>query len=319
MKLLTNKIFIYAFLFLYALVAFISFCHAIEFFDIGNTHWMSIMLAFAFELGLAVCLASILIGTNKKNNIAWLLLTILVLVQVIGNTYSVFKFISESGYDYYNYLAKPMLFMIEEVSQETVQVIISWIMGAILPIVALLMTEMIANGIKETQMIDDPKTEPITEPINEPINENIENHKLTEDEKEMPEVSFMTPDGFDEKEEQINLDNDSDETLNNNSNDEDLIKDDIVITPEEDQENKEEINPFENENMIESEETTVNNEETQKNDEFIEQNDKQEVNENEGTSNKEYGLSNENHKKFVAIDNKEPKQMFDELKKESLN
>ena len=314
MKLLTNKIFIYAFLFLYALVAFISFCHAIEFFDIGNTHWMSIMLAFAFELGLAVCLASILIGTNKRSNIAWLLLTILVLVQVIGNTYSVFKFISESGYDYYNYLAKPMLFMIEEVSQETVQVIISWIMGAILPIVALLMTEMVANGIKETQMIDDP----INDPINESINENIENHKLTEDEKEIPEVPFMVPDGFDEKEEQINLDNDSDETLNNNSNDEDLIKDDIVITPEEDQENKEEITPFENENVIESEETTVNNEETQKNDEFIEQNDNPEVNENEDKLNKEYELSNENNNKFV-IDNKEPRQIFDELKKESLN
>ena len=265
MKILTNKIFIYTFLFLYALVAFISFCHAIEFFDIGNTHWMSIMLAFAFELGLAVCLASILIGTNKKNNIAWLLLTILILVQVIGNTYSVFKFISESGYDYYNYLAKPMLFMIEEVSQETVQVIISWIMGAILPVVALLMTEMVANGIKEAQMIDNLKNEPITESIAE----NIENHKLTED--------------------------------------------------DDDQENKEEIAPFENKNVIESEETTVNNEETQKNDDFIEQNDKPELTENEGASDKEYGLPNENHKNFVAIDNKEPKQMFDELKKESLN
>ena len=290
----TNKIFIYAFLFLYALVAFISFCHAIEFFDIGNTHWMSIMLAFAFELGLAVCLASILIGINKKNNIAWLLLTILVLVQVIGNTYSVFKFISESGYDYYNYLAKPMLFMIEEVSQETVQVIISWIMGAILPIVALLMTEMVANGIKETQMIDDPKNEPITDPITE----NIENPKLTEDEKEIPEVPFMTPDAYDETT---------------------LIKDDVDIIPEEYQENKEEITPFENENMIESEETTVNNKTNQKNDEFIEQNNNPEVNENEGTSNKDYKLSNKNNKKFVVINNKEPRQMFDELKKESLN
>ena len=290
----TNKIFIYAFLFLYALVAFISFCHAIEFFDIGNIHWMSIMLAFAFELGLAVCLASILIGINKKNNIAWLLLTILVLVQVIGNTYSVFKFISESGYDYYNYLAKPMLFMIEEVSQETVQVIISWIMGAILPIVALLMTEMVANGIKETQMIDDPKNEPITDPITE----NIENPKLTEDEKEIPEVPFMTPDAYDETT---------------------LIKDDVDIIPEEYQENKEEIIPFENENMIESEETTVNNKTNQKNDEFIEQNNNPEVNENEGTSNKDYKLSNKNNKKFVVINNKEPRQMFDELKKESLN
>ena len=314
MKLLTNKIFIYAFLFLYALVAFISFCHAIEFFDIGNTHWMSIMLAFAFELGLAVCLASILIGTNKRNNIAWLLLTILVLVQIIGNTYSVFKFISESGHDYYNYLAKPMLFMIEEVSQETVQVIISWIMGAILPIVALLMTEMVANGIKETQMIDDSKNDQ----KNEPITDNIEYHKLNEDEKKIPEVPFTIPDFSDKKEEQINLDNDRDETLNNNSNDEDLIKDDIDITPEEDKERKEEITPFENENVIESEETTVNNEETQKNDEFIEQNDNPEVNENEDKLNKEYELSNENNNKFV-IDNKEPRQIFDELKKESLN
>lgn len=290
----TNKIFIYAFLFLYVLVAFISFCHAIEFFDIGNIHWMSIMLAFAFELGLAVCLASILIGINKKNNIAWLLLTILVLVQVIGNTYSVFKFISESGYDYYNYLAKPMLFMIEEVSQETVQVIISWIMGAILPIVALLMTEMVANGIKETQMIDDPKNEPITDPITE----NIENPKLTKDEKEIPEVPFMSPDAYDETT---------------------LIKDDVDIIPEEYQENKEEIIPFENENMIESEETTVNNKTNQKNDEFIEQNNNLEVNENEGTSNQDYKLSNKNNKKFVVINNKEPRQMFDELKKESLN
>ena len=314
MKLLTNKIFIYAFLFLYALVAFISFCHAIEFFDIGNTHWMSIMLAFAFELGLAVCLASILIGTNKRNNIAWLLLTILVLVQIIGNTYSVFKFISESGHDYYNYLAKPMLFMIEEVSQETVQIIISWIMGAILPIVALLMTEMVANGIKETQMIDDSKNDQ----KNEPITDNIEYHKLTEDEKKIPEVQFTIPDVSDKKEEQINLDNDRDETLNNNSNDEYLIKDDIDITPEEDQEIKEEITPFENENVIESEETTVNNDETKKNDEFIEQNDNPEVNENEDKLNKEYELSNENNNKFV-IDNKEPRQIFDELKKESLN
>ena len=314
MKLLTNKIFIYAFLFLYALVAFISFCHAIEFFDIGNTHWMSIMLAFAFELGLAVCLASILIGTNKRNNIAWLLLTILVLVQIIGNTYSVFKFISESGHDYYNYLAKPMLFMIEEVSQETVQIIISWIMGAILPIVALLMTEMVANGIKETQMIDDSKNDQ----KNEPITDNIEYHKLNEDEKKIPEVPFTIPDVSDKQEEQINLDNDRDETLNNNSNDEYLIKDDIDITPEEDHERKEEITPFENENVIESEETTVNNEETQKNDEFIEQNDNPEVNENEDKLNKEYELSNENNNKFV-IDNKEPRQIFDELKKESLN
>ena len=204
--------------------------------------------------------------------------------------------------------------MIPDVCQETVQIFISCIMGAILPFVSLLMTEMVANGIKETQMIDDSKNDQ----KNEPIIDNIEYHKLNEDEKKIPEVPFTIPDVSDKKEEQINLDNDRDETLNNNSNDEYLIKDDIDITPEEDHERKEEITPFENENVIESEETTVNNEETQKNDEFIEQNDNPEVNENEDKLNKEYELSNENNNKFV-IDNKEPRQIFDELKKESLN
>jgi len=172
---LINKLFIYAFLFLYALVALISFCHAIEFFNIGNVQWMSVTLAFAFELGLAVCLASILIGTNKRNNIAWLLLTLLVVVQVVGNTYSVFKYISESQVDYYNYLAKPLLFWIQEVSEETVQVIVSWIMGAILPIVALLMTEMVANGIRENQIEDYKDNE--DKPVIELKNNEKEEHR----------------------------------------------------------------------------------------------------------------------------------------------
>ena len=307
-KSLTNKIFIYAFLFLYALVAFISFCHAIEFFDIGNTHWMSVMLAFAFELGLAVCLASILIGTNKRNNIAWVLLTILVLVQVIGNTYSVFKYISESGYDYYNYLAKPMLFMIEEVSQETVQIIISWIMGAILPIVALLMTEMVANGIKEEQMIEDKPEEKTEE-----IDHQEENHP-----KIIPPV-IPQPEHLETKYEDENNESDEPEVIVNDvdGNPEGQIS--IDEKPEEyveTQENVEDTTPFEQKSAIKPEETTVKDKETQVSVEPVITQNPVEV--NKDTSNKEYGLSNENHKKFVVID-KEPKTMFDELKKESLN
>ena len=143
-----NKIFLFAFIFLYCMVALISFCHAIEFFDIGNVKWMSTTLAFAFELGLAVCLASILLSPEKRNTVTWLLLSVLVFVQVCGNTYSVFKYISESHTEYYQYLSKPLLFWIEEVSEETIQVIVSWIMGAILPIVALFMTEMVAERLK---------------------------------------------------------------------------------------------------------------------------------------------------------------------------
>lgn len=143
------KVFIWGFLFLYLLVAGISFCHAIQFFCIGNQLIMSVILAFAFELGLALSLAAVLLSdANKRATLPWVLMVILTFVQVIGNVYSVEKFICESNAAYYQYLSNALLFWIEEVSEQTVQVIISWIMGAILPIIALFMTDMVATNIK---------------------------------------------------------------------------------------------------------------------------------------------------------------------------
>lgn len=165
-KILT-KVFIWGFLFLYLLVACISFCHAIQFFNIGNVQWMSITLAFAFELGLALSLAAILLSDeNKKQTLPWILMIVLCLVQVIGNVYSTFKYISLSETEYYQYLAKPLLFFIEEVSEDTVQIIVSWIIGAILPIIALFMTDMVASNIKNLHK--DNSEEKILETNNEP-------------------------------------------------------------------------------------------------------------------------------------------------------
>lgn len=143
-----SKVFIWGFLFLYLLVACISFCHAVEFFSIGNPHWMSVTLAFAFELGLALSLAAILLSDNRKNTLPWILMGALCIVQVIGNVFSTYKFIVLADNDYYQFLSKPLLFFIEEVPEETVQIIISWIIGAILPIIALFMTDMVATNIK---------------------------------------------------------------------------------------------------------------------------------------------------------------------------
>ena len=153
-----NKVFVWGFLFLYLLVACISFCHAVEFFNIGNANWMSITLAFAFELGLALSLAAILLSdSNSKNVLPWALMIILCAVQVIGNVYSTYKYIALSETEYYQYLAQPLLFWIEEISEETVRIIISWIIGAILPIIALFMTDMVASNLKTRNADDETK------------------------------------------------------------------------------------------------------------------------------------------------------------------
>lgn len=150
-----NKVFVWGFLFLYLLVACISFCHAVEFFNIGNANWMSITLAFAFELGLALSLAAILLSdSNSKNVLPWVLMIILCAVQVIGNVYSTYKYIALSETEYYQYLAQPLLFWIEDISEKTVRIIISWIIGAILPIIALFMTDMVASNLKTMNNAD---------------------------------------------------------------------------------------------------------------------------------------------------------------------
>ena len=50
---------------LYLIVAFSSFFHAVAFFGLANNFWMSTILAFAFEVGQAAVLFSLL--TSKKD------------------------------------------------------------------------------------------------------------------------------------------------------------------------------------------------------------------------------------------------------------
>ena len=205
-----DKVFIWGFLFLYLLVATISFCHAVQFFNIGNVRWMSIVLAFSFELGLALSLAAILLSDkNKSKALPWILMGILTLVQVIGNVYSTFKYISLSEVEYYQYLAKPLLFFIEDVSEDTIQIIVSWIIGAILPIIALMMTDMVATNIKNTnddeveeQPKEEPKKEDPTPVVEEQVKEEEKEEKKEDDDNIL---SYMNDDGkpvWEEKQEE---------------------------------------------------------------------------------------------------------------------
>lgn len=180
---LLYKVFIWGFLFLYLLVAAISFFHAIQFFNVGNNIAMSVVLAFAFEVGLALSLAAVLLSdANKRATLPWILMIVLTSVQVIGNVFSTFKFMSLSGTEYYQYLAKPLLFWIEGVSEDTVQIVVSWIIGAILPIIALFMTDMVATNIKN---LNGAKELP---PVSEP-----EEKRVAEDDKAIPIPSNYNP------------------------------------------------------------------------------------------------------------------------------
>ena len=157
-----KRILIYLFSVLYLAVGFVSTYHAISFFSISNSSWLAIILAVAFEVGQAAVLFSLLVNKSKKI-MPWILMGVLTVVQVIGNIYSSYAYMIEYSQDLIKYFTDSVLFFIQDPDPKVNQVMISYITGAILPIVSLCMTAMVVDvsGVERAEEKKDEKIEKI--------------------------------------------------------------------------------------------------------------------------------------------------------------
>ena len=152
MKYLNKKtIYIGLFATLYLIVAFSSFYHAVAFFGLANNSWMSVILAFAFEIGQAAVLFSLLTSQKDRSRIMpWVLMFMFTLVQVIGNVFSSYKYLITNSVENLRYFKEP-IFIWTDLPDDQTTVIITYIVGAILPIAALLLTSMITNYLNDNE------------------------------------------------------------------------------------------------------------------------------------------------------------------------
>ena len=141
-----KKILAILFSILYIAVGFVSVYHAINFFSISNEQWLGVILAIAFEIGQSVVLFSLLTSKTKRV-LPWILMGVLTAVQVIGNIYSSYQSMILNSGDQIKYFTDSVLFFVQDPNPAVNQVMISYITGAILPIVALCMTSMIVDSI----------------------------------------------------------------------------------------------------------------------------------------------------------------------------
>ena len=181
MKFTKQTIYIGLFAILYLIVAFSSFWHACAFFGLANNSWMSIILAFAFEIGQAAVLFSLLTSKKDRSRIMpWVLMTMFTLVQVIGNVFSSYKYIINNSIENLRYFKEP-IFIWTTLPDDQATVIIVYIVGAILPICALLLTSMITNYLSDQEEF---KQLPLID------KENLE--KLNKSIEEAPEAKLIT-------------------------------------------------------------------------------------------------------------------------------
>lgn len=155
-----RNIFIGLFAILYISVAFVSTFHAISFFGLANQLWIAVMLAITFEIGQAAVLFSILTNATKNKIMPWFLMIVLTIVQVLGNVYSSYKFLITNSESLLQYFKEP-IFVWMEMPDQQCNVILTYIIGAILPIVSLLMTSMVTSYLEKTEdkpVIEDKST-----------------------------------------------------------------------------------------------------------------------------------------------------------------
>ena len=182
-----RKIFLILFAILYISVALVSTFHAISFFGLANNSWVSVMLAITFEIGQAAVLFSILTGASGKNKIIpWILMCVLTLVQILGNVFSSYEYLITNSANNLRFFKEP-IFVWTDLPDDQCNVILTYIIGAIRPIVALLMTRMVTNYLnKDEEPIKEIKDDSGT------TGQDVEGEEPVETNDSIPDISEET-------------------------------------------------------------------------------------------------------------------------------
>ena len=177
-KKITKYIYIGLFAALYLSVALVSGIHAVAFFSLANAPALGVMLAITFEIGQAAVLFSLLTNPNQRKKImTWVQLSIFTLVQILGNVYSSYKYIVSNSMENLRFFKEPV-FIWTDLPDQMCNVIITYLVGGILPISALLLTEMLTSYLYKEE--ENKVPELIKEDKKEDKKEEIENEQVQE-------------------------------------------------------------------------------------------------------------------------------------------
>ena len=151
-----NKIiYICLFILLYFCVGFVSTIHAVSFFSLANTAGLAVMLAIAFEIGQAAVLFDILTNpSDRKKFMPWALMCCLTFVQILGNVFSSYKYLITNSVDNLKYFKDP-IFVWTTIPDDMANVILTYLIGGILPIVSLALSEMVTSRLSKDEDKED--------------------------------------------------------------------------------------------------------------------------------------------------------------------
>lgn len=179
MKLTKRNIYIALFVVLYLAVGIVSLFHSFAFFGLANNTIMSVLLGVCFEIGQVAVLMSLLTSKKEQGRIMpWFLMILLTAVQIIGNIFSSYKYLALHSSEDLRFFKEP-IFVWTSLPDNITTVIITYIVGGILPLIALCMTSMVSNYITETDEDTDKSNDKST--VETPETHNSEESETVKD------------------------------------------------------------------------------------------------------------------------------------------
>jgi hypothetical protein len=157
----------------------------VDFFYLGNPGWISYTVAFAIEIGSVASFLTLSILSKLNKNIVWGMFFILFLMQVIGNIYFTYDWVSIKMMENPNWLTnfrEMSEFFFDDVEVKTTKMILSLLIGVPIPLISVFLLKSTADylGTDAEVMIDDietphPEAAEISE---EPAEKNVEDAQI---------------------------------------------------------------------------------------------------------------------------------------------
>ena len=186
-----KKLIVTCFVIVPLLSSIISTVHLVDLFYLGNPSWISYTVAVSIEIGAVASFLTLSILSKLNKTIVWGMFIILFVMQVIGNVYFSFDWITKmiaTNPDWIKNFRDMMEFFIFEIEEKTTKMILSLLIGVPIPLISVFllksMTDYLGDDSVElapaSVVTEEPKVEILQDIAPAPL-EVVTEEKKTDD------------------------------------------------------------------------------------------------------------------------------------------
>jgi hypothetical protein len=147
---LLKRLIVGCFIIVPLLSSIISTVHLVDMFYLGNPSWISITIAVAIEIGAVASFLTLSILSKLNKVIVWSMFSLLFLMQVIGNVYFSYDWVTLKIAESPNWLQnfKEMIeFFSFDISLKNTKMILAMLVGIPIPLISVFLLKSVADYI----------------------------------------------------------------------------------------------------------------------------------------------------------------------------